>query len=118
MNEENINYERLIAAQNESARRYKITRIKNTIDEEKRRKNISAIISGTWFVGAIVTALASGVDIHEAAQLEIQSLSSFSALKDYLALFSPALYASITLPAANFVNFITSSSTLLKIWSE
>ena len=109
MNEENVNYERLIAAQNESARRYKITRIQNTIDEEKRRKNISAIISGTCFVGAIATALASGIDAHEAIQLEIQSLSSFSALKDYLALFSPTFYASAALSAANFVNFIKHS---------
>lgn len=106
MEKEQKDYERLIAAQNESARRLKIKSISNTLTEEKRKKSMFAIASGVCCTGLLVATHFSGIDSNQAIQTEIQALSSFDALKDYLKMFTPAMWTTLAATAASFSNYI------------
>ena len=74
MDNKEKDYARLIAAQNESARRLKIKGINNTLSEEYKKKNSFAIASGICFAGLVVATHFSGVDVNQAIQTEIQAL--------------------------------------------
>lgn len=84
-------YERLIAAQNESARRLKIKKINRTLSEEHKKRSMYAIASGVCFAGLMFATQFSGVDVYQAMQTEMQALSSFDALKEYLDTFAPTM---------------------------
>ena len=84
------NYEQTIAAQNEAGRRLQIRRIENTISDERRIRTRSAIAAGVFFAGACALCELSGIDNYKAIELEMQAINSFSALKDYFAMFTPA----------------------------
>ena len=99
-------YERLVAAQNEATRRLKIKNIQNTLTDEQKRKNMYATISGICFAGALVATHFSGVDIDAAIATEIQALNSFDAFKDYLSTFTPTMVATLTLSVSNFVKYL------------
>ncbi len=96
-------YLRLIAAQNESTRRIRIEGIKDAITDEQRRRRGSAIVAAISF--AVATHF-SGINPDVAIQTEIQALNSFEALKDYLSMITPAMYATMAATAASFSNFI------------
>lgn len=106
MENESKDYERLIAAQNESTRRLKIRNINNTISEEYKKKQKSAIASGICFAGLMFATLFSGVDINEALQTEIAALNSFDALKDYLKTFTPAMWGTMIATAASYSKYV------------
>ncbi len=106
MNEEQINYAKLLAAQNESARRLRIINIENTLSDERRRRNLSAIIAGACMSGAAMLSHIQGIDINHAVELERQALTSYAALKEYLSMLTPSFYACVTVGAANILNFI------------
>ena len=99
-------YARLIAAQNESERRLKILSVKRTLDEEYKKKNRLAVISGICFAGIAAAVHFSFMDIQQAVQTEINALNSFSALKDYLLMISPATYGTIAASAMGLSNYI------------
>lgn len=84
-------YERLIAAQNESARRLKIKKINRTLSEEHKKRSMYAIASGVCFAGLMFATQFSGVDVYQAMQTEMQALSSFDALKEYIDTFAPTM---------------------------
>ena len=105
-NEEQKDYARLVAAQNESARRLKIKSISNTLTEEHKKKRGFAIASGICFAGLMVATHFSGVDPNQAIQTEIQALSSFDALKEYLGTFTPAMWGTMIATAASFSKYI------------
>ena len=100
----------MIAAQNEYGRRLKIKSINRTLGEENKKKRTMAFISGICFSSALVATYASGLNnpevVMEAINTEIQALSSFSALKDYLAMISPATYGSLVLGSLSFSKYL------------
>ncbi|MBR3660663.1 MAG: hypothetical protein IKN63_02025 [Bacilli bacterium] len=106
-NEEQKDYARLIAAQNESARRLKIKGITNTLTEEHKKKRGFAIASGICLAGLMVATHFSGIDPNQALQTEIQSLSSFDALKEYLGAFTPAMWGSMIASVASISKYIS-----------
>lgn len=99
-------YARLIAAQNESARRLKIKGINNTLSEEYTKKNSFAIASGICFAGLVVATHFSGVDVNQAIQTEIQALHSFDAVKEYLGTFTPAMWGTMIAGATTLSKYI------------
>ena len=99
-------YLRLIAAQNESTRRIRIEGIRDAITDEQRRRRGSAIVAAISFAGFAVATHFSGINPDVAIQTEIQALNSFEALKDYLSMITPAMYATMAATAASFSNFI------------
>ena len=103
---EDVDYNRLIAAQNESARRLKIASINRTIDTEKNKKRISAILTGVFAAGVIVATKYSGIDIEQGIQTEFEAINSMEALKEYLGMITPAMYATIICSVLNFENFL------------
>ena len=105
-NEEQKDYARLIAAQNESARRLKIKSITNTLSEEHKKKSGFAIASGICFAGVMAAMHFSGIDAKQAIETEIQALSSFEALKEYLGMFTPAVYGSMIATALSISKYI------------
>ena len=105
-NEEQKDYARLIAAQNESARRLKIKGITNTLTEEYKKKRGFAIASGICFAGLMVATHFSGIDPNQAIQTEIQALGSFDALKEYLGYFTPAMLGAMIATAASLSKYI------------
>ena len=106
MENEGMNYNKLISAQNESARRFKIKQIQNTLTDENKKKRIFAILSGICCSGVLLATHFSGVDPNQAINTEIQALGSFEALKDYLSMITPAMYASIIASATSISSFI------------
>lgn len=102
-------YARLVAAQNEAARRLKIKSINNTLSEEHKKKSMFAIASGVCFAGLIVATHFSGVDMNQAIQTEIQAFNSFDALKEYLRTFTPAMWGTMLATAASYSNYIKHS---------
>ena len=100
------NYLRLIAAQNEATRRLKIKSVNNVILEELEQKNKYAFISGAFFAGVVAATYFSGININQAIQMEIQSLNSFDALKDYLSSFTPAMWATLAGTAVSFSRYL------------
>lgn len=105
-NEDQKDYVRLIAAQNESARRLKIKSINNTLSEERKKKSMFAIASGVCFAGIMVSTHFSGIDVNQAIQTEIQALSSFDALKEYLGTFTPAMCGTMIATAGSLSKYI------------
>ena len=99
-------YERLIAAQNESARRLKIKEINRNLSEEHKKRSTFAIASGVCFAGLMVATHFSGIDINQAIQTEIQALSSFDALKEYLGNFTPAMWGAMIATAGSISKYI------------
>jgi len=104
--EEAKDYEKLIAAQNEAARKLRIKSINNTLSEEHRKRSSFAIASGICFAGLLVATHFSGIDMNQAIQTEIQALSSFEALKEYLKTFTPAMWGAMFATAASFSRYI------------
>lgn len=99
-------YARLIAAQNESARRIKIQNIQNTLSYEQKKKRDYAIATGICIVGTTFASLYAGISPTNALQSQIHALSSFDALKDYLESFTPAKWVAIIATATNIINYI------------
>lgn len=99
-------YERLIAAQNESARRLKIKEINRNLSEEHKKRSAFAIASGVCFAGLMVATHFSGIDVNQAIQTEIQALSSFDALKEYLGNFTPAMWGAMIATAGSISKYI------------
>lgn len=99
-------YARLIAAQNESKRRLKIRKIQNTLSAEHRERSRYAVASGVCFAGLMVATHFSGVDMTQAIQTEIQALSSFSALREYLGTFTPAMWGALIATAGSLSQYI------------
>lgn len=99
-------YERLIAAQNESARRLKIKEINRNLSEEHKKRSVFAIASGVCFAGLMVATHFSGIDANQAIQTEIQALSSFDALKEYLGTFTPAMWGAMIATAGSISKYI------------
>ena len=109
MEYESKDYERLIAAQNESARRLKIKSINNILSEEHKKKSMFAIASGVCFAGLMIATHFSEVDMNQAIQTEIQALNSFDALKEYLGTFTPAMWGTMLATAASYSKYIKHS---------
>ena len=105
-NEEQKDYARLIAAQNESARRLKIKGITNTLTEEYKKKRGFAIASGICFAGLMVATHFSGIDPNQAIQTEIQALGSFDALKEYLGYITPAMWGTMIATTGSLSEYI------------
>lgn len=104
--EEEKDYSRLIAAQNESNRRLKIKNISNTLSVENLKKKTMAIISGICLAGLVAAIHFSGIDPNEAIATEIQSLNSFDALKENLTMITPAMYGTMITSALSISNYI------------
>ena len=102
--EEDPNYLRLIAAQNETGRLFRIAHLKNQLSDQERRRRNHAIAAGICFAGLIAAGLYSGIDFEAAIQLEIKAINSFEALKEYLATFTPAMWITMTGFAINFAH--------------
>lgn len=111
-------YARLIAAQNESARRLKIKSINNTLSEEHKKKSMFAVASGICFAGLMVATHFSGVDMNQAIQTEIQALNSFDAVKDYLGTFTPAMWGTMLATAASYSKYIKHNKAYQKANQE
>lgn len=103
---EEKDYSKLIAAQNEAARRLKIKSINNNLTEEYKKKNAMAIASGICFAGVLAATHFSGIDPNQALATEIQALNSFEALKQYLSMITPAMYGSIIAWVASTSSYI------------
>ncbi len=99
-------YAKSIAVQNESIRRLKIKSIENTLSEEHKKKSMFAIASGICFAGIMVATHFSGADVNQAIQTEIQILSSFDTLQEYLGTFTPAMWISIGATAGSLSKYI------------
>ena len=99
-------YLRLIAAQNESERTLKIVKTENTINEERRRKIHSAILSGVFMAGMVAAVHFSGFDVDDAIRMEIEAINSMNALKEYLGMITPAMWATAAGTVINIINFI------------
>ena len=104
--EKEKDYPRLIAAQNESARRLKIKGIINTLSEEQKKKTGYSIASGVFMIGTLVAIHFSGIDSKTAIETEVRALNSFDALKQYLAMFTPATYASMIATVLSISKYI------------
>ncbi len=115
---EEKDYERLIAAQNESSRRLKIKSINNTLSEEHKQKSMFAIASGVCFAGIMVATYFSGIDMNQAIQTEIQALNSFSALKEYLETMTPAMWGTMLATAASYSNYMKHNKAYKKANKE
>ena len=118
MENESKDYERLIAAQNESARRLKIKSINNTLSEEHKKKSMFALASGVCFAGLMVATHFSGVDMNQAIQTEIQALNSFDALKEYLGTFTPAMWGTMIATAGSISKYIKHNKAYKKANNE
>lgn len=105
-NETEKDYARLVAAQNESKRRLKIKSINNTLSEEHKKKSMFAIASGVCFAGLMVATHFSGVDVNQAIQTEIQALSSFDVIKEYLGTYTPAMWGTMIATAGSLSKYI------------
>lgn len=104
--EEEKSYSRLVAAQNESKRRLKIKSISNTLSSENLKKKAMAIISGICLAGLAAAIHFSGIDPNEAVAMEIQSLNSFDACKEYLSMITPAMYGTLVTSALSISSYI------------
>lgn len=118
MENESKDYERLIAAQNESARRLKIKEINRNLSEEHKKRSMYAIASGVCFAGVMVATHFSGVDVNQAIQTEIQALSSFDALKEYLGTFTPAIWGTMIATAGSISKYIKHNKAYKKADNE
>ena len=118
MENESKDYERLIAAQNESARRLKIKEINRNLSEEHKKRSMFAIASGVCFAGLMVATHFSGVDVNQAIQTEIQALSSFDALKEYLGTFTPAMWGAMIATAGSISKYIKHNKAYKKANNE
>ena len=116
--EQEKDYMRLVAAQNEAARRFKIKSIQHTLSEENKKKNMMAIISGICFAGIAASTYFSGVDIQQAITAELQAVNSFESLKEYLSTFTPAMYGSIAATAASLSLYLKSKRNYNKANQE
>lgn len=113
-NENEKDYTRLVAAQNESKRRLKIKSINNTLSEEYKKKSMFAIASGVCFTGIMVATHFSGVDINQAIQTEIQALNSLDAFKEYLGTFTPAMWGTMIATAGSLSKYIKHKKIMIK----
>ena len=111
-------YARLIAAQNESERRIKIKSINDTLSETNKKKKLFAITSGICFSGMMVALLTSGVDPAEAIKTEIAGLSSFDSLVEYLKTFTPAMIGSLIAFATSLTAYIKADKEYKKADKE
>lgn len=104
--EKEKDYLRLIAAQNESERTLKIVQIENTINDEKKQKVKSAVLSGIFITGMVAAVHFSGVDVENAIRLELEAINSMDALKEYFSTITPAMWATAAGTVINVVNYI------------
>ena len=118
MDNKEKDYARLIAAQNESARRLKIKGINNTLSEEYKKKNSFAIASGICFAGLVVATHFSGVVVDQAIQTEIQALHSFDAVKEYLGTFTPAMWGTMVAGVTTLSKYIKHNKAYQKANQE
>lgn len=115
-------YSQLIAAQNESARKLKIRSISRDLNEEKKKRRNFAFISGI----CISTALASATFIDvptagglaEVLQTEVNALSSYASLKEYLSFFSPATYGAALLGSISLSKYLKHRSKSNKMKAD
>ena len=114
INEEK-DYARLIAAQNESERRIKIRQINRTLSEENTKKTVYAIATATCFAGLLVATHFSGIASKEAINNEMQVIQHFFAnqpsevlvsLKDYLSTITMPMWATIIGTAGSLSKYI------------
>lgn len=109
--QENENYLKLIAAQNERNRTVKICTIQSELSREESRRTISAIATGISIASIFATTLLSDVNmdltqINELVMEAYEQLSSFEALKEYFKSLTPAMYLSIAATILNARNYI------------
>lgn len=107
----NENYLKLIAAQNEHKRVVKICEIQENLTLEERRRMRSAIATGISIACVFASTLLSDMDITSMQMSEIlmqtyEQLSSFEALKEYFKSLTPAMYLSIASTILNGRNYI------------
>jgi hypothetical protein len=88
-------YARLIAAQNESERRLKILEVEHDLDDASKKRRGYSIAAGICFVGMMVAEQFSGVNPAEAIKTEIEALNSFDSLKEYMGYFTPAMWGTM-----------------------
>lgn len=105
MNEVNQDYAKLVAAQNEAGRRLKITTFTHDLTEEQKKKSLWGKVSGAFVAGLIATTALTGFDVNQAVALEIQSLTSMEALKDYFAMVTPPMWLSMIGTAGSILNY-------------
>ncbi len=94
-NEEQKDYIRLVAAQNEAARRLRIQGIQNTLTQEHRERRNFAIISGICFIGFVAQQYFGGMDFNQDLNTQLQSLLSFDGLKNYLETYGRAQFQAL-----------------------
>lgn len=116
--EEQKDYTRLIAAQNEAARRLRIREITNTLTEENNKRRRAAIAAGVFAAIAVVAAAFSGTDPNKAIQTEIEALNSFEAFKLYLSYITPAMWAGLIGTASNIAKYIKHREKYIKANQE
>ena len=107
----NENYLKLIAAQNEHNRVVKICEIHNNLTLEERRRTRSAIALGISITCIFASTLLSDMDITSMQMNDIimqayEQLSSFEALKEYFKSLTPAMYLSVAATVLNGRNYI------------
>ena len=99
-------YARLIAAQNEHARRLKIKEIQNTLTDEHKWKVRGAVATGISVIGVLAATYFSGFDVQKAIDTEISALNYFSALKEYLSMITPAMWGTIALYVSSATGYL------------
>lgn len=102
-------YIRLDQARKESERRYKLVSTANKIDDEKRKKVISAIATGVCFSALMASTLFSGNDLEKMAQLGLNVFNNMELVPEYLQSFTPAMWLSVVGTATSFVKYIKHS---------
>lgn len=105
----NVDYAKLAAAQNEHNRKIKIKEINRVLSEENKKKRTAAFISAIC-ISATLTAIAfdgptNAEEYKNIIEAEIRALTSFSGLKEYLANFSPITYISALMSAVSLSKY-------------
>ena len=111
---EDLDYLRLIAAQNESERRIKIKNIQRTITEEKKEKILWAIISGVSIAGLFAATHFAHIDPSMAVKTEIQALNSWDAAKEYIKMITPAMWTTLVASAASISQYVKHNKKMKK----
>ena len=106
---ETKDYAKLIAAQNESARKLKIIGVQRELNVARRRRVAAAFATGFYACGLIVATCFSGIDPNEIFHAGIDALNSFDSLKELVQQITPAMWLSILGTIAAYTEFIRQS---------
>lgn len=106
---ERPNYFKLLLAQREAERRFKLVSYANEISDEKRKKVIAAIATGVCFSALMASVLFSGNDIDKMAELGLKVFNNVELLPEYLKSFSPGMWLSTIGTATSLVKYIKHS---------